>query len=248
MRVKPRWWIGAAVLLAYASWVVAVWSCQGIDYKTIGAEANLFRAIIQPLGLAALALVAFTQWAGWWRATLVEHPRVVRPGLLTWQLFLMLGFIGISFPAMDWTAVTARYLLLLAVATFLVGFCEEMVTRGILLVALRGSSRSEVWAWFGSSALFGLLHATNAFFGMGAMALLQVVLAFCIGTGLYALRRLSGSLLLPMVVHALWDFSTLASDQLHAPTTPAKLVLLIGSYLSSLGVAFVLLRQTGRPD
>lgn len=244
MRVQPRWWVGVTVFVVYALWVLAVWSYRDIDYRTLSAESSLVQAALQPLGIAALALAVFNAYAGWWRATMFETTRVRRPGILALLLVALLGFIVAKAAAVDFPAIGARHVAVIAAATLLVGFCEEMVTRGILLVSLRGSLRSEAWVWFASSSLFGLLHATNAFFGVGAAALLQVVLAFCVGTGLYLLRRLSGTLLLPMLVHAAWDFTTLSGDVNHSPTTTTALGFMAGSYLLSLVcVAIVLGRR-----
>mgnify|MGYP005813945239 CR=1 FL=1 len=247
MRIKPRWWIGIVVLLAYAAWVMAAWIWRGVDYRQIASETSLVQAVIQPLGIAAVLLAVFNSWAGWWRATLFETHRVQRPLLLAVLLLAMLGFIAATLGSTDFTAITLRHLALVAVATLLVGFCEEMVSRGILLVSLRGSLRSEAWVWFVSSAMFGLLHATNAFFGVGALALLQVVLAFCVGSGLYLLRRLGGTLLLPMLVHAAWDFSTLASGLDADPPGAVAFAFMASTWVLSLLLVFVVLRRERVP-
>ncbi len=247
MRIKPRWWIGIVVFLAYAAWVMAAWIWRGVDYRQIASETSLVQAVIQPLGIAAVLLAVFNSWAGWWRATLFETPRVRRPLLLAALLLDMLGFIAATLGSTDFTAITLRHLALVAVATLLVGFCEEMVSRGILLVSLRGSLRSEAWVWFVSGAMFGLLHATNAFFGVGALALLQVVLAFCVGSGLYLLRRLGGTLLLPMLVHAAWDFATLASGLDADPPGAAAFAFMASTWVLSLLLVFVVLRRERVP-
>lgn len=247
MRIKPRWWIGIVVLLAYAAWVMAAWIWRGVDYRQIASETSLVQAVIQPLGIAAVLLAVFNSWAGWWRATLFETHRVRRPLLLAVLLLAMLGFIAATLGSTDFTAITLRHLALVAVATLLVGFCEEMVSRGILLVSLRGSLRSEAWVWFVSGAMFGLLHATNAFFGVGALALLQVVLAFCVGSGLYLLRRLGGTLLLPMLVHAAWDFSTLASGLDADPPGAVAFAFMASTWVLSLLLVFVVLRRERAP-
>ena len=247
MRIKPRWWIGIVVFLAYAAWVMAAWIWRGVDYRQIASETSLVQAVIQPLGIAAVLLAVFNSWAGWWRATLFETHRVRRPLLLAVLLLAMLGFIAATLGSTDFTAITLRHLALVAVTTLLVGFCEEMVSRGILLVSLRGSLRSEAWVWFVSSAMFGLLHATNAFFGVGPLALVQVVLAFCVGSGLYLLRRLGGTLLLPMLVHAAWDFSTLASGLDADPPGAVAFAFMASTWVLSLLLVFVVLRRERAP-
>lgn len=247
MRIRPRWWIGVVAVVAYAAWVTGVWLWRDIDYRAIADAPHLVPGVIQPLGVAAVALALFVTWAGWWRATLVETPRLHRPWLLAALLLAMLGFIATMLATTDFGGIAPRHLALLATATLLVGFCEEMLTRGVALVALRGSLRSEVAAWFASTALFGLLHASNALFGVGALALLQVLLAFCVGTGLYLLRRLGGTLLLPMLVHAAWDFATLTGDLDTRPMAMGAVALIMATYALSLGLAWVVLRGDHGP-
>lgn len=243
-RIQPRWWIGVLVFVAYAGGIMATWAWRGIDYRSIGTEDSLVHAVLQPLSVAALALAAFLTWAGWWRATLFETPRLRHPVYLALLLLAMLGMIGFSLFQTHWASLAARHLLVLAASVLLVGFCEEMVTRGILLVSLRGSTNSEMQAWFWSTLLFGLLHAINAFFGLGVMAVVQVLLAFCGGAAFYLLRRLSGTLLLPMLLHALWDFSSVASGLTGADIPPAKIGLMLFFYpLPLLLIAFIALRQ-----
>lgn len=97
-----------------------------------------------------------------------------------------------------------------SIVLLLVGFTEEMATRGLLLVGLR-SRLSEGWVWFVSSALFALMHLTNALAGQGlGLTLTQVGMAFLGGTVFYIVRRTTGTLIWAMVLHGLWDFSTFA--------------------------------------
>ena len=101
---------------------------------------------------------------------------------------------------------------LLAVGVLLVGFSEEMVTRGLMIVGLRGGLK-EPMVWLVSSLLFGLLHAINIVFGQAVDATLQqIVFAFLLGTAFYVTRRVTGTLLVCMVLHALWDFGTIGND------------------------------------
>lgn len=242
MRLQPHWAIGLAVYVAYAGWVMAAWAFFDIDYASLGTPSNLLRAVILPLGIAALLLTLFNTLAGWWPRT-TREPRVPQPGYLAVLLVPMAGFIGANLHATGWADIGLTHTLLLAAAMLLVGFCEEMVTRGVLLVSLRGSLGSEAWVWLCSSALFGLMHATNAFFGLGSAALVQVVLAFCAGTGLYLLRRLSGGLWLAVAVHALWDFSSLAHGLAPARPAPGAFLFLAVVYAASLVLVFLVLRR-----
>jgi len=233
-RIPPRPWVGVLVFVAYCALVMGAWLLFQIDYKTVALEANIPKGIILPLGLGALGMAAFAHYAGWWRAAFYEVPRLPYLGVLGLLLLPMAGVIISSLAATQWSALGTRHLALMLVAMLLVGFCEEMLTRGILVVALRGRFRRELWVWLGSSLLFGLMHATNAFFGIGAIALVQVLLAFCVGSGFYLLRRLSGSLLLPMLVHAAWDFSVFAYEAAPAHAAPERMLFIVACYVMSL--------------
>lgn len=246
-RLAPVTWMGVAALLAYSAWITGYWLVLGIDYRAMATESNLVDGIIVPLGVAAIAMALLNSWAGWWRVTLLEQPRVARPWLLVVLLVAMLGFIVAGLAQADWPGIGIRHLAILCVAMALVGFCEEMATRGILLASLRGSGHSEPLVWFWSCGLFGALHASNALFGVGAFALVQVLLAFCVGSGLYLLRRLSGTLLLPMAVHAAWDFSTFVSGMSGAALSLARVAFLFATYGLSLALAVAVLR-TERAD
>ncbi|MEZ0234555.1 MAG: lysostaphin resistance A-like protein [Actinomycetota bacterium] len=88
------------------------------------------------------------------------------------------------------------------VGTIAVGIAEETLTRGLVLTALRGGM-GEVGAWFWSSLLFGLLHGANIVLGQDVgPTLQQIVFAFVFGSVLYAARRSTGTLLVPIVLHA----------------------------------------------
>ena len=62
-----------------------------------------------------------------------------------------------------------------------------------------------------SSVIFGLAHATNLI-SEGPKAFLQVLATAIAGYFLYLIRRSSGGLLVPAVVHGLWDFGLISSS------------------------------------
>ena len=107
-------------------------------------------------------------------------------------------------------------------ACLFVGFNEELVFRGIGVVGLR--ARVAEWQVFLYTTLaFGLAHGLNIVFGQGlGPTVAQVVLACAFGAAMYVVRRVSGTLLLCMALHALWDFTIFVRVGAHAvPTTTA---------------------------
>jgi membrane protease YdiL (CAAX protease family) len=98
---------------------------------------------------------------------------------------------------MDGDAVrqtVGRALLWLSLGAVGVGFGEEMITRGSLIVGLR-SRFGEGQVWLISTLLFSALHVPNVIFGLPMLAMpIQVLLTFIVGTGFYVRRRMSGTL------------------------------------------------------
>lgn len=157
-----------------------------------------------PIWLMAAFALVLTRSFGWWSQAFHEVRRTP-PWTLAIPVFLAAGaFVGLLEVA--WSAVPARTALITLLATAGLAVTEEVVTRGLLLVALRARYR-ELAVWFWTSALFALLHAA----GVGPLSwtgtLQQLGLAFVLGSLFYGARRATGTLLVPILLHALWDFS-----------------------------------------
>ena len=198
-----------AVFLAYTVLVGVLWRVTGTRYDhLVDSRSTILRGIVLPIGLGGVLLAVVTTWFGWWDAAL--FPGAIGPAwvLVVPGLFALVALINISL--IGWRAPGARLLPLLLVGTLLVGFAEELAARGVLAVGLREAGASEVVVWLVTSVLFSLLHAMNVLFGQsGRTTALQLVLAFFAGSALYVTVMSTGSLLVAMVLHALWDFGTL---------------------------------------
>ncbi|WP_457205371.1 CPBP family glutamic-type intramembrane protease [Nocardioides sp. P5_C9_2] len=84
------------------------------------------------------------------------------------------------------------------------------MTRGTGLVGLRGGF-GEALSWFFSCLLFGLIHALNVLFGQSLGSTVQQIgFAFLAGSVLYVTRRVAGTLIVCMLLHAWIDFTTFA--------------------------------------
>ncbi len=101
------------------------------------------------------------------------------------------------------------FVLLLLLAALCVGFAEEGMFRGIGVTAFRvdGLSEGRVALW--SSAVFGAVHLTNAL-STGGAAVAQAIAVSFAGYFFYLTRRVSGGLIVPAVIHGLFDFSILS--------------------------------------
>jgi membrane protease YdiL (CAAX protease family) len=206
--VPPSILVGLAPIVAFAI-VSAVRSRPSDDYAGVGTTIDsVVHRLILPELIAAGALALIVTGLGWWRIATLDRRRgapawaVLAPGLI------VVAALG-RLPFVHWDERPVRYFLLLGVAVLLVGVFEELLTRGVLLAGLR-AKLPEFWVWLLSSALFGLLHLLNILAGAGvATTVAQVVFAASFGSALYVARRMTRSIVLPVLLHALWDFGAI---------------------------------------
>ncbi len=248
LKVRPRVWIGLAIYAGYVAVVFLVQRLSGVSYTDLGESGgNLFLGVGLSLIIAAILLAITTTLLGWWRPALHERKRSVR-----WPIIapiLMAVALLINLAATDWGSYDGAFFAA-SIVLILVGFTEELTTRGLLLTSLR-SRLSEGWVWFLTTALFALMHLINAATGQDlASTLQQVGFAFLGGTIFYMLRRTTGTLIWSMVLHGLWDFSVFAVG--HGTPGPlagvGSIVYLAAGVLALATVVFVIRGADERID
>jgi len=211
IRITPRVRWGIVAYLVYLAVFYGVWIANRIDYTHIGDNAEtLWKWYVAPTLAGAVVISIIVSVYGWWRPALFDDRK--RMPAWVWVFPAVLVFTTIANLLLgDSSRFTPTMWLLLTAGSLLVGFNEELLTRGQLIVALR-SRFGELGVWFFSTLLFGLLHLPNTLFGTGPVGVSQVFITFIIGSALYLLRRVSGTLIVAMALHALWDFSTFAAN------------------------------------
>ena len=219
MKQAPSVKLGLLLYAGYLAIFFTTWTVNGIDYNRIGESAETIRLwyALPTLFGCAFLVVAITV-LGWWRMVLFDRSTAGSRWL--WFLpALVAVVILVNFAGLPFDRLSSEILLWSTLGAVGVGFGEEMITRGGLVVGLR-SRHSEGMVWLVSTLLFSALHIPNVLFGLPLEAMpVQLVLTFVMGSGLYVMRRLSGTLLLPMVLHGLWDSSLFLSDAAqHEPT------------------------------
>ena len=223
-RVRPRVWIGLAIWVAYVLLVYVVQLLAGVPYPDLGENGGtLFLGAGLSLIIGTIFLAVTASLLGWWRPALFDRQHSHH----RWPIFVpavMVVALVINLLSTDWASYDGGFFAA-SIVLLLVGFTEEMTTRGLLLVGLR-SRLSEPWVWFITSAAFGLMHLINALSGQSlGLTIQQVGLAFLGGTVFYILRRTTGTLIWAMVLHGFWDFSTFAVGH----GTPGPLAALAGA-------------------
>jgi membrane protease YdiL (CAAX protease family) len=111
-----------------------------------------------------------------------------------------------SLASVEWSEVTGEASVWLVIGSIGVGFNEEIRTRGLLIVGGRARFQREIHVVLLSCLFFGALHIPNALYGRSVGATIgQFVFASLVGVVYYVLRRLTGTLIVPMVLHGAWD-------------------------------------------
>jgi membrane protease YdiL (CAAX protease family) len=212
VRLPPTLGRGFAVAVLYALVFLVGGLISGVDYDEITADAsNVLGFVIIPVGLGILVTLGLTARWGWWRALFHEERKLTEHRWLRLIPVLLVLNIVIVLALSPWEEWNAGLVLLILLGTLMVGFAEEIVFRGYLLVGAR-ARYTEVGAWFVSSGLFALFHGLNIITGQAVgTTITQVVFAFVFGSALYFVRRLSGLLVVGMVIHGFWDFSSFIS-------------------------------------
>jgi len=209
VRVKPSALTGVVAILGYMVVVFAVWGVTGLKYDEVGDTVeSVQKGVVLAIGLGAVYLIVVTTALGWWKPA-IHEPRTVGGGWM-WLIpvLLLVGAVA-NLASTKWGEIddVGKYALWLAIGTVFVGFSEELLTRGLAIVGGRGSMH-EKWVWVFSGTIFGLLHVPNAFFGQSVRETVQqVAFAFAVGLTYYVTRRISGTLIVTMVLHAIWDYS-----------------------------------------
>lgn len=205
VRFQPSVALGLLVYAGYLAIFYATWAINDVDYDTIGDTVESTKLhYAMPTLLGCAFLVVAISVLGWWRITLFDR---FRSGP-TWAWIgpiAMFVFACISFAGVTWGNASSSLLLWSVLGAIGVGFGEEMITRGALLVGLR-TRHNEVIAWLWSTIAFAALHAPNALFGQSVgKTAVQLVFTFIVGSMLWSIRRLSGTLILCMFLHGFWD-------------------------------------------
>ena len=219
---KPTLWLALLVFVGYLGVVIGanLVFASYFDFGDVVTSAEHTRdGVFLPVLCASIYLTVVTTMLGWWRPALFEPRRRVALPKWLW-LIPVLALLG---PVLDiWRSdhrseFTGAHWFWIITGFALVGYSEELVTRGLLLVGAR-TAMVEEWAATVCAVLFGLMHGSNLLFGQDAKTTLaQVVSTIPMGVLLYLCRRISGTLVVPMVIHALYDIGLVVFG---GPNTP----------------------------
>jgi len=166
---------------------------------------SVFFGLTLPLMLGSAILAAFVTSVRWWARLFGRQP--VRGRRWMWLAPVVVAVpIVLRLLGIDYGRYVSGVVVLTLVTGLFIGFAEEVLTRGIVVRMLRDRGHTERAVMLLSSLLFALLHTINLLSGMtiGTVAV-TVVYTFAFGVIMYLTLRVTGSLVWPIVLHALFD-------------------------------------------
>ena len=202
--------IGIAVVYLVIVQGVSKLLAAGLNttYAAPTSVNELWRSITVPVLVSLVFVYAVVGLLGWWRPVFSDDRPVRR---WVWALPVIMAVTAVA--GMNYGGLGGHgggFIVLLALSMLAVGFAEEGMFRGLGVVTFRvnGFTEAKVALW--TSVLFGLAHATNLL-TEGPKALLQVLVTAVAGYYFYLNRRVSRGLVVPAVVHGLWDFGAISA-------------------------------------
>lgn len=209
--IQPSVRIGLLLYLGYLAIFFTTWTINRVDYLRIGENVETTKLWYAfPTLFGCIFLITAISRLGWWKVTLFEKYKSA-PSWVWILPIVIAGIIFNNFLGLQFQKLSPELIFWSTLGALGVGFGEEMITRGTMIIGLR-SNFSELKVWLFSTLLFSALHVPNVLFGLPLESMpIQVVLTFIFGSGMYAIRRVSGTLIIPMILHGLWDSSLFLS-------------------------------------
>jgi membrane protease YdiL (CAAX protease family) len=212
---RPATWKAFLVVLGYLVYYLAVSQLIGllfgdeIDPDNVMADAtSMFFALVLPIGLGAIGLLAFAGWLGWLRDIFGPQPIGGRRWMWIAPVLVLVAIVG-HVGGIEWSQWSPAQVAMMAVAGVCIGMAEELATRGLAVKMLRDAAHSERFVAIVSSLLFALMHVVNLISGMSVSTVAATVgYTFCFGMCMYLSMRVTGTIWAAIVLHGLTDPTT----------------------------------------
>lgn len=240
LKWKPNVQLGLFLYVGYLAIFFSTWYVNKVDYPRIGESIETIRLwYAYPTMFGSVFLIIALSVLGWWSIVLFDKEKSGPKWV--WLLPIVMFLIIVhAFAQLNFSTISSELWLWTLLGALGVGFGEEVITRGGLIVGLR-SRFSETKVWLYSTLLFSAMHVPNVIAGLPLETMpVQVVLTFIIGSGLYVMRRVSGTLIIPILLHGLWDSSIFITS---ATGGSASAISLLVYPLAIVSIIFVLRKQ-----
>ncbi len=240
-RLIPNLKNALIICVVYILILIGMEILSGVPYTDIAKSSNnLLFGVLIPVVIGSIFLTIVAIWSGWWKDVWRDQYKIKDHSWM--HIFLILVVIGIiaTFLSGSIGSLDPSFIIIALIATAFVGYSEELLTRGLLVRGARGSGLAEVKIFILVMVVFGGLHGLNIINGQALIPTLQqVILAGLTGGVYYTIYRKTGLLVVPMILHALMDFSILTIGTVQNPIM--TLVAALSTYL-----AYILLIPAAR--
>lgn len=192
----------------------------GVKYTEITkSTAHIKKGIFFPVGIAGVGLVIISALNGWLVPAFTPPPSFSAWWMWIVPLAITAGML-VRLRTAKWHLFTRAGIWYLIIGLLLVGFSEELLTRGLIVHALNHDYIPQYLVMLVSSILFGLLHGMNYFNSQDRKTTItQIIITTLIGMSLYVSYIISGTLWVPIILHAVFDISLLAQGSEPADAT-----------------------------
>ncbi|MBF4588696.1 CPBP family intramembrane glutamic endopeptidase [Curtobacterium sp. VKM Ac-1395] len=203
-----RWWKALVLAVGYLAIYEPASLLMAPFVPYIGDEDSTSYVLVLiavPVLIGGLVLVGFGATVGWLRSTFERQS--IRGRRWMWiAIGVVLVFNVLRFASIDYSAAGFDWVAAWLLAGLVIGFSEELLTRGHVVRIMRSSGHSEVAVGLVSAALFALLHGSNLFTGQAlGPTLLQMVYTFFFGFCMYLALRVTRTIVAPILLHASTD-------------------------------------------
>jgi membrane protease YdiL (CAAX protease family) len=205
------------------------------DYGKFPDADSLFAGIVIPVAVSLLLVVVVISVLRWWPRILHDPYPVSRWVLVVPIVLALTGFAIVDYGNLG--RIETNLVILGIAGSLMVGCAEELMFRGITVTSMRDAGFTETRVALWSSLVFGAVHITNII-TEGPTALVQVAIVSVSGFFFYLTMRVTRTIIVGMLLHALWDFSlfsaSIGPDAEFYPLSPL-------AYLANLGLGILLL-------
>jgi membrane protease YdiL (CAAX protease family) len=246
---RGGWW--KALLLAAVYYGLYQLSALAISplFRFAGQPGSATFVVVTtglPILIGGILLLIFA-WSVGWLGELFG-PQLRGRGWMWIAVIVVLGTNILRFVALDYGKAGIPLVLSWLLTGLFIGFAEEFLTRGLVVKLMRTAGHGEVAVALVSAAVFAALHLGNAFGGapIGA-TLFQVGYTFMFGIMMYLALRVTGRLIVPILLHASTDPSIflLTSYPSASPIAPLAANGNIIVILTGLVLLIILIAQRG---
>lgn len=158
-----------------------------------------------PILLGGVILVLFA-WSIGWLKDLFGRQAIRGRGWMWVAIAVVLATNVLRFVALDYGKAGLVMVLSWLLVGLFIGFAEELLTRGFVVQLMRKAGHPEIAVALVSAAIFAAMHSANIFDGQGGLAtIIQVGYTFAFGLLMYLAYRVTGLLIVPILLHASTD-------------------------------------------